>query len=139
MTRAVLTVSDLTARLREVIEDRFPALWVEGEISNFRLYASGHCYFTLKDGNAQVRCVFFRSKAQFVDFALHLDNTEGPVHSVLLAAPHPSAMFAGADVTALRSCDARLYFSSCGRQAANWYRTAPDLELMIILHGVLDT
>jgi len=46
--RAVLTVSELTRRLQEVLEDRFPAVWVEGEISNFRLYGSGHAYFTTR-------------------------------------------------------------------------------------------
>ena len=68
MTRAVLTVSDLTARLREVIEARFPALWVEGEISNFRLYASGHAYFTLKDAAAQLPAALFRTRVRRLRF-----------------------------------------------------------------------
>jgi exodeoxyribonuclease VII large subunit len=66
--RAVLTVSELSARLREVLEERFPAVWVEGEISNFRLYGSGHAYFTLKDEGAQVRCVLFRNRARRIKF-----------------------------------------------------------------------
>src|SRR5439155_314394 len=47
-SRAVLTVSQVTDELRAVLEERFPAVWVEGEISNFRAYGSGHAYFTLK-------------------------------------------------------------------------------------------
>ena len=66
--RAVLTVSELTRRLQEVLEDRFPAVWVEGEISNFRLYGSGHAYFTLKDANAQVRAVLFRNRGRRIKF-----------------------------------------------------------------------
>src|SRR5437667_2416362 len=66
--RAVLTVSELTRRLQEVLEDRFPAVWVEGEISNFRLYGSGHAYFTLKDAEAQLRCVLFRNRGRRIKF-----------------------------------------------------------------------
>jgi exodeoxyribonuclease VII large subunit len=66
--RAVLTVSDLSARLRAVLEEQFPAVWVEGEISNFKVYASGHAYFTLKDETAQVRCVLFRNRARRIKF-----------------------------------------------------------------------
>jgi len=66
--RAVLTVSELTRRLQEVLEDRFPAVWVEGEISNFRLYGSGHAYFTLKDADAQVRAVLFRNRGRRIKF-----------------------------------------------------------------------
>ena len=66
--RAVLTVSDLTAQLRGLVEERFPAVWVEGEISNFRLYGSGHAYFTLKDEAAQVRAVLFRNRTRRLRF-----------------------------------------------------------------------
>jgi len=66
--RAVLTVSELSARLRGVLEERFPAVWVEGEISNFRAYVSGHAYFTLKDEGAQLRCVLFRNRARRIRF-----------------------------------------------------------------------
>ena len=64
--RAVLTVAELSERLRAVVEERFPAVWVEGEISNFRLYASGHAYFTLKDDQAQLRCALFRTRAHAI-------------------------------------------------------------------------
>ncbi len=66
--RAVLSVSELTAELRAALEERFPAVWVEGEISNFRLYGSGHAYFTLKDAEAQLRCVLFRNRSRRIKF-----------------------------------------------------------------------
>jgi exodeoxyribonuclease VII large subunit len=66
--RAVLTVSELTAELRAVLEERFPAVWVEGEISNYRLYGSGHAYFTLKDADSQLRAVLFRNRARRLKF-----------------------------------------------------------------------
>ncbi len=64
----MLSVSRLTGALRSAIEDRFSNLWVEGELSNFKRHSSGHCYFTLKDEDAQVRVVMFRSSAQHVSF-----------------------------------------------------------------------
>jgi len=66
--RAVLTVSELTAQLRAVLEERFPTVWVEGEISNYRLYGSGHAYFTLKDADSQLRCVLFRNRGRRIRF-----------------------------------------------------------------------
>jgi len=66
--RAVLSVSELTHRLQEVLEDRFPAVWVEGEISNYRLYGSGHAYFTLKDAESQIRAVLFRNRGRRIKF-----------------------------------------------------------------------
>jgi exodeoxyribonuclease VII large subunit len=66
--RAVLTVAALTEQLRALLEERFPAVWVEGEISNFRLYGSGHAYFTLKDAEAQLRCVLFRNRGRRIRF-----------------------------------------------------------------------
>ena len=65
---AIISVADLNRRAREFIEAGFPLLWVGGEISNFTRAASGHCYFSLKDASAQVRCVFFRHKAALVDW-----------------------------------------------------------------------
>lgn len=66
--RKVWTVSELTARLRDLLEGEFPSLWVEGEISNFREAQSGHLYFTLKDAGAQIRCVCFRTQARLLKF-----------------------------------------------------------------------
>jgi len=53
---------------RRALESALPLLWVEGEVSNFTRAASGHWYFSLKDANAQVRCVMFRGRNQFADF-----------------------------------------------------------------------
>jgi exodeoxyribonuclease VII large subunit len=64
----VITVSELNRRARGIIEAGFPLLWVAGEISNFTRAPSGHCYFSLKDAQSQVRCVFFRHKAAMLDF-----------------------------------------------------------------------
>jgi exodeoxyribonuclease VII large subunit len=62
----VITVGALNRLARESIEREIPLLWVTGELSNFRRYDSGHCYFTLKDAEAQVDCVMFRLKAQLL-------------------------------------------------------------------------
>jgi exodeoxyribonuclease VII large subunit len=68
--RTVLTVSELTARIKSALEEGFPAVWVEGEISNLRVPASGHAYFTLKDETAQLRAVLFRGRGRRVRFEL---------------------------------------------------------------------
>ncbi|MNF31101.1 Exodeoxyribonuclease 7 large subunit [compost metagenome] len=70
LDREVLTVSQLNQRARHLLEDVFPQVWVEGEISNLARPASGHLYFTLKDAQAQVRCALFRQNAQRVRQAL---------------------------------------------------------------------
>jgi len=62
----ILTVAELNRAARDAIEQALPALWVAGEISNFRRYDSGHCYFVLKDAQAQVRCVMFRHRASLL-------------------------------------------------------------------------
>jgi len=64
----VITVSELNRHAKTVLEQTFPLLWVAGEISNFTRATSGHWYFTLKDGQAQVRCAMFRHKSQYTDF-----------------------------------------------------------------------
>jgi exodeoxyribonuclease VII large subunit len=66
--RPILTVSELTGAVRFTLEERFPLVWVEGEISNLRAPASGHWYFTLKDDGAQVRCAMFTNRNRFVRF-----------------------------------------------------------------------
>ncbi len=66
--RRVWKVRDLVAAVRTHIEREYCDAWVEGEISNFRAPDSGHLYFTLKDGNAQVRVVMFRSSARLLRF-----------------------------------------------------------------------
>lgn len=66
LDREVLTVSQLNQRARLLLEDVFPQVWVEGELSNIARPASGHVYFTLKDRNAQVRCAIFKQQASRV-------------------------------------------------------------------------
>lgn len=65
---SVYTVSDLNAVVREQLEVEFPKLWVEGEISNFRQFRSGHCYFTLKDESSELDAVMFRGYVRNLDF-----------------------------------------------------------------------
>jgi exodeoxyribonuclease VII large subunit len=67
-----LSVSDFNRCVRTAIEQQWPCLWIRGEISNLVRAASGHCYFSLKDANAQVRCVLFRHRAALLPF--RLDN-----------------------------------------------------------------
>lgn len=62
------SVSQLTRRLRLLIEGSFASVWVEGEISNFRAHPSGHFYFTLKDAQAQIPAAMFRSANQRLQF-----------------------------------------------------------------------
>jgi exodeoxyribonuclease VII large subunit len=59
-TRRVLTVSELTARVKRLLEAQIGEVWVSGEVSNLRVQSSGHAYFTLKDAGAQLACVLFR-------------------------------------------------------------------------------
>lgn len=60
-TTKVLTVGELTRAIRGTLETKFSAVWVQGEISNYKLHPSGHQYFTLKDHRAQIACVIFRN------------------------------------------------------------------------------
>src|SRR3990170_5186485 len=66
--RRVLTVSELTWRIKEQLESAFTGLWVEGEISNLRSPTSGHVYFTVKDEAAQLKAVLFRSRLRHLRF-----------------------------------------------------------------------
>ena len=59
-TSKVLTVFELTRSIRGTLETKFRAVWVQGEISNYKLHPSGHQYFTLKDQRAQIACVIWR-------------------------------------------------------------------------------
>ncbi len=65
---SIMTVSELNRLAREVLEQSFPLFWVSGEVSNFTRAASGHWYFSLKDNNAQVKCVMFKGRNSYVDF-----------------------------------------------------------------------
>ena len=69
----VWTVSQVNKAVRLLLEDTLPQLWVTGEVANFNRHRSGHCYFTLKDRAAQIRCVMFRREAA----TLPTDPAEG--------------------------------------------------------------
>jgi exodeoxyribonuclease VII large subunit len=58
------TVSQLNAAARDLVEGFFPPMWVSGEVSNFTKARSGHCYFSLRDADSQVRCVMWRDEAR---------------------------------------------------------------------------
>jgi exodeoxyribonuclease VII large subunit len=66
--KTILTIAELTSRIKSVVESSFPFVWVRGEISNFRIPASGHFYFTLKDQTAQIAAVMFRGQARQAKF-----------------------------------------------------------------------
>src|ERR1700751_562816 len=59
-TSKVFTVAELTRSIRGTLETKFGAVWVQGEISNYKLHPRGHQYFTLKDQRAQISCVIWR-------------------------------------------------------------------------------
>src|SRR5437667_2809733 len=67
-SRRVLTVTELTVRVRDLLESEFFEIWVEGELSNCRLWNTGHLYFTLKDSASQIRGVIFRSALRYLKF-----------------------------------------------------------------------
>ncbi|PYJ07975.1 MAG: exodeoxyribonuclease VII large subunit [Verrucomicrobia bacterium] len=71
--RKVLSVTELTVRIRRLLEEQVGQVWVTGEITNLRHQSSGHIYFTLKDAGAQLSCVLFRGEMQ-VDRSLLQDG-----------------------------------------------------------------
>jgi len=68
MQEKVYTVTDITREIKDLLEQSFPAVWVEGEISNYLLHSSGHRYFTLKDENAQIKCTLWRFRGDQLQF-----------------------------------------------------------------------
>lgn len=66
--RTILSVSELNATIRDLLENALQNVWVEGEISNARVWNTGHMYFTLKDSSAQVRAVMFKSALRYLKF-----------------------------------------------------------------------
>ncbi len=67
-TREVFSVSQLNRSAKRLLENQFPMVWIEGEISNFSAPSSGHWYFTLKDNAAQIRCAMFRNRNSLLKF-----------------------------------------------------------------------
>ena len=68
--KSIFSVSELTRKIRNLLEYKIGEVWVEGEISNLRKQASGHQYFTLKDQNSQLPCVLFRGNASKINLDL---------------------------------------------------------------------
>lgn len=68
MRERIYSVTEITREIRTLLEENLPAVWVEGEISNYLLHSSGHRYFTLKDENAQIKCTLWRSRGDRLQF-----------------------------------------------------------------------
>jgi len=66
--RKIYSVSELTSGIRGLLETAFAEIWVEGEISNCKVWNSGHMYFTLKDGGSQIKAVMFRTSLRYLRF-----------------------------------------------------------------------
>lgn len=67
-TRRIYTVSELNEQLQRLIDQQFRSVWVDGEVSGVKQPASGHYYFSLKDGQSQLKCVLFRGNARLLKF-----------------------------------------------------------------------
>jgi exodeoxyribonuclease VII large subunit len=68
-TSHIYTVSRLTRQIKSLLEERFPFVWITGEISNYSVPSSGHSYFTLKDDIAVISCVMFRNQKRNLKFS----------------------------------------------------------------------
>jgi exodeoxyribonuclease VII large subunit len=66
--REIFSPSELARLARDLLEDTFPLIWIEGELSNLSRPVSGHCYFNIKDAQAQVRCAMFKMRAGLLRF-----------------------------------------------------------------------
>lgn len=64
----IYTVADLTREIKNLLEDRFPFIWITGEISNYAVPGSGHSYFSLKDGQSVINCVMFKGQKRNLKF-----------------------------------------------------------------------
>lgn len=64
----IYSVADITRNVKYLLENNFSAVWIEGEISNFKQHSSGHLYFTLKDSSAQIKAVMFKGSASKIKF-----------------------------------------------------------------------
>jgi exodeoxyribonuclease VII large subunit len=81
-TSKVFTVGELTRQIRGTLETKFRAVWVQGEISNYKLHPSGHQYFTLKDQRAQIACVIWRDTIAPLRQPL-VDGTQAQVYGTV--------------------------------------------------------
>ncbi|MBI4429018.1 MAG: exodeoxyribonuclease VII large subunit, partial [Ignavibacteriales bacterium] len=85
-SRKILTVTEITRKLRIYLEETFPQVWVQGEISNCKRHTSGHLYFTLKDEAAQISAVMWQSNAETLLFALE-DGMKAVVRGAITVYP----------------------------------------------------
>ena len=67
--KTVYTVSEINSQIKDILEDAYPAVWIGGEISNFKTYSSGHNYFNLKDEKSQIKAVMFAGSASSLTFS----------------------------------------------------------------------
>src|SRR5438045_9767637 len=70
--RRIFSVRDLVGVVRIAVEREYTDIWIGGEISNYRPAESGHLYFTLKDGEAQLRVLMFRTQPRLLRFGPHM-------------------------------------------------------------------
>ncbi|MFA6355594.1 MAG: exodeoxyribonuclease VII large subunit [Candidatus Omnitrophota bacterium] len=68
--RLIYSVTQITREIKAVLDGAFPQVWVEGEVSNFKLHSSGHMYFALKDAESVIQCAFFKGSNQSVKFQM---------------------------------------------------------------------
>jgi len=70
INREPLTVTELTKEIKKILENQFPYLWVQGEVSNFKKHTSGHLYFSLKDAGSQISCVMWKNRNRNLIFRI---------------------------------------------------------------------
>jgi exodeoxyribonuclease VII large subunit len=122
----ILGVSELAALLRDTLESEVGAVWVAGELSNFRRQPSGHCYFTLKDEQSQLAAVMFRSVAQTLPFRPG-DGMEVVVHARVSLYPQRGALQLYVDTMEPRGLGAlQLAFEQLKRRLAAEGLFAPE-------------
>lgn len=67
-TQEIISVSEINRRAKSILEENFPFVWIQGEVSNFFSAASGHWYFSLKDESSEIRCAMFANKSHRITF-----------------------------------------------------------------------
>ena len=67
-TKPIYTVSQLTSKIKQILEDKFPFIWINGEITNMYTAASGHRYFELKDESAMIKAIIFQRHVKNLRF-----------------------------------------------------------------------
>ena len=67
-TQEIISVSEINKRAKSILEEKFPFIWIQGEVSNFFSAASGHWYFSLKDESSEISCAMFTNKNHHITF-----------------------------------------------------------------------